>query len=58
MALLGTELHMGSEINHVDDNDFSRDMGASLGFSPSPDRPLRKGNFVFAIPLLHQILFY
>jgi hypothetical protein len=43
MATQGQELHMGSEIHHVDDNDFSRDMGASLGFSPSPDRPLRKG---------------
>ena len=40
---LGADLHMGSEIHHVEDNDLSRDMAASLGFSPSPNRPLRKG---------------
>lgn len=40
---LGAELHMQADTHHHEENDFSRDMGASLGFSPSPDRPLRKG---------------
>lgn len=43
---LGAELHMGSDIHHPDEHDFSRDMGGSLGFSPSPDRPIRRGNYL------------
>lgn len=44
MAYLGADLHVvGGDFQLVDDNDLSRDMAASLGFSPSPDGPLRKG---------------
>lgn len=43
MAHLGADLHIGSDIHRTfDDNDLSRDMAASMGFSPSPDRALNK----------------
>lgn len=43
MAHLGADLHMGSEIHPTFyDNDLSRDLGASMGFSPSPNRAQNK----------------